>query len=100
MRQIFEERDNRSKCSNVRGRGTIAKRGDVDVATVGYNQKIFKAMHRADGKTTCEVGGGPFVLVDGEGTAPRGRQRVNRRRGEGGKGVRGGGIYPGGEGGE
>ena len=65
MRPIFEERDNRSEGSNVRGRGTIAKRGDVDVATVGNNQNIFEAMDRANGKTTCEVGGGPFVLVDG-----------------------------------
>ena len=85
MGQSFEERDNRREGRDVRGRGTRAKRGDVDVATVGYNQKIFKAMHRADGKTTCEVGGGPFVLVDGDGTAPRGRQRINRRRGEGGR---------------
>ena len=71
----------------------------MDVAQVGYNQNIFKTMNRADGKTTCEVGGGPFVLVDGEGTAPKGRQRVNRRRGEG-WGVRCGGIYTGGEGGK
>ena len=85
MRQGFEERDNRNECSNVRGRGTVAKRGDVDVAMVGNNQNIFEAMDRANGKTTCEVGGGPFVLVDGDGTAPRGRQRINRRRGEGGR---------------
>ena len=63
MRQIFEERDNRSKCSNVRGRGTVAKRGDVDIATVGNNQNVFVTMYRANGKTTCEVGGGPLVLV-------------------------------------
>ena len=48
MGQIFEERDNRSECSDVRGSGTIAKRGDVDVATVGDNQNIFEAMYRAD----------------------------------------------------
>ncbi len=68
----------------------------MDVATVGYNQDIFKAMNRADGKTTCEVGGGPFVLVDGEGTTPKGKRRVNRRRGE--EGVRCGGSYTGGRG--
>ena len=94
MRQSLEERYDRGECSNVGGRGAIAKRGDVDVATVGHDKNIFKAMDRADGKTTCEVGGGPFVLVDGDGTAPRGRQRINRRRGEGGR-VRGGGKYAG-----
>ena len=52
---------------------------------MGYDQDVFVPMNGADGKTTCEVSGGPFVLVDGEGTAPNGRQRVNRRRGERGK---------------
>ena len=92
MRQSFEERYDRGECSNVGGRGAVAKRGDVDIATVGNNQNVFVTMYRANGKTTCEVGGGPFVLVDGDGTAPRGRQRINRRRGEGGR-VRCGGKY-------
>ena len=95
MRQIFEERDNRSKGRDVRSRSTRAKRGDVDVAQVGYNQEICKTVNRADGKATCEVGGGPFVHVNGEGMAPRGRRRVNRSRVERG-GVRCGRKYAGG----
>jgi hypothetical protein len=73
----------------------------VDVATVGYNQDILIAVNRADEKTTCKVsgGGGPFVLVNGDGTAPGERQRVNRRRGGGGGGVRYRGGYTGGKGG-
>jgi hypothetical protein len=89
MGKSFKERDNGSKGRDVRGRGSGSKRGDVDVATVGYNQDIFKAVDRADGKATCKVSGGPFVLVYGDGTAPWRRQRVNRRRGEEAR-VRGG----------
>ncbi len=59
----------------------------------------IKTMNGADGKATCEVGGGPFVLADGEGTAPRGRRRVNRSRGQGG-GSDAGGDTPGGRGGD
>ena len=95
MGQSFEERDDRSEGGDVRNRSARAKRGEVDVATVGYDQDILEAVDRADGKATCEVTGGPLVLVDGEGPAPNRRQRINRHRGEGGR-VRGGGKYTGG----
>ncbi len=84
MGKGFEERDNGSEGRDVRGRGSGSKGGDVDVAQVGYNQDVLEAVDEADGETTCEVGGGPLVLVDGEGTAPCGRRRVSRRRGVGG----------------
>ena len=83
MRKSFKEGDDRGKGRDVGGRSTRAERSDVDVATVGYNQHILESVYRTDGKATCEVGGRPFILVDGEGAAPQ-RQRVNRRRGEGG----------------
>ncbi len=98
MGQSFEKRNDRGKGRDVRGRSTRVKRGDVNVATVSYNQDVLKSVDRADGKTTCEVSGRPSILVDGEGAAPE-RQRANRRRGEGAGGVRGGGRYTGGEGG-
>ncbi len=53
MRESFEERDNRGKGRDVRGRSSIAKRGDVDVAPVGYNQDILVSVNGADGKSTC-----------------------------------------------
>ncbi len=57
MGQSFEERDDRGKGKDVGGKGTRAKRSDVDVATVGYNQNILESVNRTDGKATCEVGG-------------------------------------------
>ena len=70
VRAGFKEGDDRGKGRDVGGRGTRAERSDVDVAPVGYNQNILKSVHRTDGKATCEVSGGPFVLVNGEGAAP------------------------------
>ena len=84
VREIFKEGDDRSKGRDVGGRGARAERSYVDVALVGYNQDILKSVNRTNGKTTCEVGGRPSILVDGEGAAPRGR-RVNRHRGDGGR---------------
>ena len=81
MRKSFKEGDDRGKGRDVGGRSTRAERSDVDVATVGYNQNILESVDRTDGKATCEVGGRPLILVDGEGAAPQG-QRVNKRRGE------------------
>ena len=95
MRKSFKEGDDRSKGRDVGGRSTRAERSDVDLATVGYNQNILESVDRTDGKATCEVGGRPLILVDGEGEAPQ-RQRVNKRRGEGG-GLRGRWRYIGGE---
>jgi hypothetical protein len=95
VRKSFKEGDDRGKGGDVGGRSTRAERSDVDVATVGYNQNILESVDRTDGKATGEVGGRPLVLVDGEGATPQ-RQRVNKRRGEGG-GLRGRGRYIGGE---
>ena len=42
MGQSFEKRDDRgNKGRDVRGRSTRAKRGDVDVATVGYDLRRY-----------------------------------------------------------
>ncbi len=57
MGKGFKERDNGSEGRDVGGRGAGSKWGEVVVAPVGYNQDVFKAMYRADGKTTCEVSG-------------------------------------------
>ncbi len=77
----FKERDNGSEGRDIRGRGSGSKRGDVDVAPVGFKQDVFKAVDRADGKATCEVSGGPLVLVDGDETAPWGTGAGGRGRG-------------------
>ena len=69
-RASFKERDDRGKGRDIGGRGTRAERSDVNVAPVGYNQNILKSVDGTDGKTTCEVSGGPFVLVNGEEAAP------------------------------
>ncbi len=73
MGKGFKERDNGSEGRDVRGRGAGSKGGDANVTPVGYNQDVFEAVDGADGKATCEVSGGPRVLVDSEGTAPWGR---------------------------
>lgn len=83
VRASFKEGDDRRKGRDVGGGGTRAERSYVDVALVGYNQDILKSVDRTNWKTTCEVGGRPSILVDGEGATPR-VQRVNRHRGEGG----------------
>ena len=70
VRAGFKEGDDRGKGSDVGGRSPRAERSDVDVAPVGYNQNILESMNGTDGKTTCKVSGGPFVLVNGEGAAP------------------------------
>ena len=70
-RASFKEGDDRGKGRDIGGRSTRAERSDVDVAPVGYNQDILKSVDGTDGKTTCEVSGGPFVLVNGEGAAPK-----------------------------
>ena len=69
-RSSFKERDDRGKGRDIGGRSTRAERSDVDVAPVGYNQNIIESVNRTDGKATCKVSGGPFVLVNGEGAAP------------------------------
>ena len=69
VRAGFKEGDDRGKGSDVGGRSPRAERSDVDVAPVGYNQNILESVNRTDGKATCKVSGGPFVLVNGEGAA-------------------------------
>ena len=61
--ESFEERDNRGKGSDIGGRGAGFERGKVDVTPVDNHQDVLVTLVRADGETTCEVGGGPLVLV-------------------------------------
>jgi hypothetical protein len=90
---------NGGKGRDVGGGGSGSKRGDVDAATVGYNQDILIAVNRADGKTTCKVSREPFVFVNGDETALGGRQQREGQAQGGGRGVRYRERYTGGEGG-
>ena len=65
MGESVEEGDDRREGGDVRGRGARGKRGEVDVAQMGYDQDVFKPVDGTDGETTCEVAGRPLVLVEG-----------------------------------
>ena len=55
MGESVEEGDDGCEGGDVRGRGARGKRGEVDVAQMGYDQDVFKPVDGTDGETTCEV---------------------------------------------
>ena len=63
--ESVEEGDDRCDGGDVRGRGARGKRGEVDVAQMGYDQDVLVPVDGTDGETTCEVAGRPLVLVEG-----------------------------------
>ena len=63
MEESLEESDDGGEGSDIGGRGAGFERGKVDVPPVDNHQDVLVTLRRADGETTCEVGGGPLGLV-------------------------------------
>ena len=68
MRQRRKELSDRAIGSEVGRRGARLKRDIVNVVTVQNNQDIFETKIRGDGKSSCEVRGGPLAVMNGAGS--------------------------------
>ncbi len=92
VREGFEKGDDRRKGGDVRGGGAGFERGEVNVPVVNSDEYVLVTVHRFDGKTTCQIGRGPLILVAGVGETGQGFViRVGWRGGIGkGSGVDGG----------
>ena len=65
MRKRRKELGDRAIGSEIRRRGARLKRDKVNVIEVQNNQDIFVPKMRGDGKSPCEVCGGPLTMMNG-----------------------------------
>jgi hypothetical protein len=83
MREGVKERRekgaDRSKGTDVGGRGSRRKRNEMDVVTVKNKKNVLITVMRGDGETTGEIGCSPLTARDGTRASRVGRKGEGRR---------------------
>ncbi len=79
VRERREKGADRSKGTDVGGRGSRRKRNEMDVITVKNKKNVLITVMRGDGETTGEIGCSPLTARDGTRTSRVGRKSGGRR---------------------
>jgi len=79
VRERREKGADRSKGTDVGGRGSRRKRNEMDVVTVKNKKNVLITVMRGDGETTGEIGCSPLTARDGTRASRVGRKGEGRR---------------------